>query len=76
MEKLKVGDYITQNGTDHTTYGIVTQQLKNGSFYARVHTGYNSSTAGKAKRVSLSGWYPEPIKISRVDIPVKILNKL
>lgn len=74
--KLKVGDYITQPGASNPTYGIVTKQLKNGSFYARVHTSYDGSIAGKAKQASLSNWYPAPIKIDPSLIPAKILTKI
>ncbi len=73
---MKIGDYIKQTGSDYVAYGRITKQLKNGSFYASVHTGYNGSKAGKAKRASLKNWHPAPVVINRIDIPVVILNKL
>jgi hypothetical protein len=73
---MEIGDYIKQEGSDFVAYGRITKQLKNGSFFASVHTGYDGSTAGKTKQKSIKDWYPAPIKINRIDVPVAILNKL
>ena len=73
---FNIGDYITQVGSDYVTYGIITKKLKNGSFNAKVFTSYNGKTGGKAVQKSLRNWYPGPILIDVVKIPVKILQKL
>ena len=73
---MNIGDYIKQTGSDFETFGIITKQLKNGSFYAKVFTSHNGSMVGKAKQVSIKSWYPAPIEIEQNSIPVKILNKL
>jgi hypothetical protein len=75
-ESLTIGDYVKQTGSDYEKYGIITKKLKNGSFYAKVFTSYDGRVTGKAKQASLSGWYPDPIKIKQKDIPTKILTKL
>ena len=73
---FNIGDYIMQIGSDYVTYGMITKYLKNGSHYAKVYTSYNGGTAGKAVKKSISNWYPGPVKIDPVKIPLKILQKL
>ena len=75
-EGFNIGDYIMQIGSDYVAYGMITKHLKNGSNYAKVYTSYNGSTTGKAVKKSISGWYPGPVKIDPVKIPLKILQKL
>jgi hypothetical protein len=74
--KLDIGDYIKQEGSDYISYGEITQKLKNGSFKAIVFTSYDGKVTGKAKITSLTGWYPEPIKIKKESIPDKIISKI
>jgi len=77
-EKLtfNIGDYIMQKGSDFESFGVVTKELKNGSYYAKVFVSHDGSTAGKAKQKSLAGWFPIPVKIDKKKIPSKILKKL
>lgn len=75
-EKLEIGDYIKQTGSDFESYGIIISKLKNGSFKAKVFTSYDGSFAGKATQKSLKGWFPAPVKINKNEIPEKILKKI
>lgn len=74
--KFEIGDYIKQKGSDYEIYGKVISQLKNGSYKAKIFTSHNGSFAGKAVQKSLKGWYPDPIKINKKEIPEKILTKI
>lgn len=74
--KFEIGDYIKQKGSDYEAYGVIISHLKNGSCKAKVFMSYDGSTAGKAKQKSIKGWFPEPKKINKEEIPDKILKKL
>jgi len=75
-ESFKIGDYVYQKGSDYELYGVITKQLKNGSFYASTYTSYNGSTSGKAVQKSMKSWHPPAKKIDKNKIPSKILQKL
>ena len=73
---MEMNDYIKQTGSNFETFGIITKQLKNGSFYARCISVYESGYNSKPKQHSLRYWHPAPVKISIQEVPDKILIKL
>jgi len=73
---MNTNDYIKQTGSDFQTFGIITKQLKNGSFYARCISVYESGYTSKPKQLSLRYWHPAPVKISINEVPDNILIKL
>ena len=78
MTRLNKGDFIRQNsGANITTYGKLLEKYKNGAWKAIVHYEKEGSPArGQAAIKSTKGWYPEPVRIDRQDVPAKILEKI
>lgn len=70
----KKGQWIVQNRKDENEYGILIDQLKNGSWSVITKSDY--SVGGNATKKSTSGWYPTPKLIDEKDVPSKIKEKI
>jgi len=73
---LRVGQWIKQQGSDWTTYGVVTGVQANGAAKAVVFQSFGGSSSGSAKNQSLRGWTPSPVAIDKSAVPPKIAKKI
>lgn len=72
MSNFKIGDYIMQSGRDSNTYALVIgEQVNGGNKVISIQ-----EWRGIAAIDSTKGWHPEPVKISKEDIPENLLKKI
>lgn len=73
----RIGDYFMQKaGSDTINYGVIVDELTNGAFKVVMFPVRKGKMTSKAKTASTKGWYPEPKKISKDEIPSKVLSKI
>jgi hypothetical protein len=69
-----VGDFVMQKAKDeeNNTYAVVIgEQVGGGNKVVSIQPW-----RGVAKTDSTKGWFPAPVKITRADVPAKLLVKL
>lgn len=70
----KKGQWIVQHRNDNNEYGILIDQLKNGSW--SVVSKSDETVGGKATKKTTKGWYPAPEVIDVNKVPPKIKEKV
>lgn len=73
---MKAGDWVKQVQSDSITYAYLIEPFKSGGFRSVSFTSYDGSMAGHAKFSPTKNWFPQPIVISREEIPERILRKI